>query len=92
MLKNFIILEQKKHKELGRNLTVNEYNELMENSGCKKIWFVEFAIGHRIYECAYLTEEEARAQYNKIPETDYRKIFSTLDVWGYTERLQKAAH
>lgn len=85
---NYIKLQQQKQRELGRNLTLSEYDDLMGNAGCPKIWLVEYAIGHSIYTSQYLTEAEAMERYNSIPKNSFRNVFQTWDIWGFTERLQ----
>lgn len=51
------------------------------------VWMVETAwSGGNIYSKLFLTEDEAKAYYDKQPENWYRKMYRTRDIWNFREK------
>lgn len=70
-------------------MLLSEYNAMMEAKGTPKVWVVESAWSNgNIHTNLYLTEEEAKTAYDKIPSNWYKKIYRTWDIWGWVKRQQ----
>lgn len=66
-------------------MMLSEYNKMMEEKGTPKVWVVDSAFpGGIIHSELFLTEEEARAEYDSIPVNWFREIYRTWDIWGWT--------
>ena len=72
------------------NMTLDEYNKMMEEKGTPKVWIVDSGhSGSFVNSQLFATEEEARREYDSIPKCMYREIRRTWDIWGWTERMKK---
>lgn len=71
-------------------MLVAEYDAMMAAKGTPKVWVVAYGSSQygsgMVHKQLFLTEGEARAEYDSIPATWYRKVYRTWDIWGFTER------
>lgn len=71
-------------------MLMREYDAMMEAKGTPKVWCV--ASGSSTYGSGmvhyslFLTEEEAKERFNKIPNGYYKKMYRTWDIWNFTKR------
>ena len=72
-------------------MTLSEYNAMQEAKGTPKVWCVDSASfsGAIPYSSLFETEEEATRYFDSLGNVAYKKIYQTLDIWGWTERHAK---
>ena len=53
------------------------------------IWTVDYGWDASIHSNLYLTEEEAKAEYDELPFSWYRKMYMVEDIWHFVERQKE---
>ncbi len=73
-------------------MNVKEYDKQMEAQGAHRVGVVEHGSPYsgNIHSELFMTEPEAQAAYDAIPDGWYRNKYRTWDIWGWVDRqIQK---